>query len=348
MKIGIYSPYFNAMGGGERYVLSLAMHWSKYHEVSLFWSDQAILDLTKERLNIDLSNISVKENIFAKNKANKIWDTRNYDLIFILSDGSIPLSLAKRNILHFQRPFSRINGHSWLNRIKLTRYQKIVCNSFFTKKYIEREYSVEPSVIYPPVMTSAYKPGNKKNFILSVGRFGETAYKKQIEMVKFFRVLSKRLKGWEFCLIGGVLPEDEDFISKLSKEAVGLNVTILQNIPFSEIKKYYSSALIYWHAAGYGETDPAFFEHFGISTVEAMASGCIPVVYDAGGQTEIVQDGINGFTWHTPDELVQKTLDIANHSDLYKKISKSAQLRALSFDEKIFYQDFDKLFADLF
>jgi len=36
-------------------------------------------------------------------------------------------------------------------------------------------------------------------------------------------------------------------------------------------------------------------EHFGITTVEAMAAGCVPLVYDSGGQAEIVSSGYNGY-----------------------------------------------------
>ena len=40
MKIGIYSPYLDTLGGGERYMISLASHWSKSHEVSVYWDSK--------------------------------------------------------------------------------------------------------------------------------------------------------------------------------------------------------------------------------------------------------------------------------------------------------------------
>ena len=39
------------------------------------------------------------------------------------------------------------------------------------------------------------------------------------------------------------------------------------------------------------ERHPERFEHFGISVVEAMAAGAVPLVFGAAGPGEIVQDG---------------------------------------------------------
>ena len=41
------------------------------------------------------------------------------------------------------------------------------------------------------------------------------------------------------------------------------------------------------------------FEHFGITTVEAMAAGCVPVVIDKADQREIVRHVTDGYRWTT-------------------------------------------------
>ena len=58
----------------------------------------------------------------------------------------------------------------------------------------------------------------------------------------------------------------------------------------------------FWHGAGLGEQNPVLLEHFGLVTVEAMAAGCVPVVVASGGQTEIVQHGVNGYLWTKLEE----------------------------------------------
>ncbi|AOI45111.1 hypothetical protein WI23_04425 [Burkholderia oklahomensis C6786] len=48
-------------------------------------------------------------------------------------------------------------------------------------------------------------------------------------------------------------------------------------------------------------------EHFGMTTCEAMAAACVPVVMPQGGQREIVDDGINGYYFRNADELIART-----------------------------------------
>jgi len=43
-------------------------------------------------------------------------------------------------------------------------------------------------------------------------------------------------------------------------------------------------------------------EHFGITIVEAMSAGCVPVVHDSGGPKEIV-NGERGFRWQNLEEI---------------------------------------------
>ena len=88
------------------------------------------------------------------------------------------------------------------------------------------------------------------------------------------------------------------YVDRLNKKAKGFNVFIHPNLPFKDLKKMYGQSSIYWHAAGYGETDPTKMEHFGITTVEAMAGGCVPIVINLGGQKEIVKQTENGYLWN--------------------------------------------------
>src|SRR4051812_42211768 len=106
MRIGLYDPYLDTLGGGERYVLSAAASLSKHHSVVLFWDDNAILKQAEQKLNLDLSGVSTTKNIFTPQTSfhKRLLATRQYDVILYLSDGSIPWLLAKRNILLFQFP----------------------------------------------------------------------------------------------------------------------------------------------------------------------------------------------------------------------------------------------------
>jgi len=349
MRIGVFNPYLDSLGGGERYTLTVARVLSQKHDVYIFWDNEKIKEKIKERLNINLDRVKFTKNIFTRkiNLLKRLILSSGYDLIFFLSDGSIPASFAKRNILHFQCPFPFVKGKNLINKIKLSRYQAVICNSQFTKKFIDEEYDVNSCVIYPPVEVNQFRPGNKKDLIISVGRFSKYYInKKQKEMVTFFKKIQNLLKEWELYLIGGVLEQDLDYFNKTKQLAKGLSVGLFPNESFKNLKRYYGKAKIYWHAAGFGEneeTNPAAMEHFGISTVEAMAAGCVPIVYDGGGQREIVDHGVNGFLWKTEEELTNYTLKVAQNRDLREKLAKKAIEKSRKFDQERFEKEINQL-----
>lgn len=342
MRIGFYSPYFDSLGGGERYLFTLASHWSIKHAVYLFCDDPGILDKAQERFQLDLSRVSTTSNIFKKgNLLYKLWKTKDYDLIFSFSDGSIPASLSKHNILLFQMPFQQLP----YNHLKLWRYDAIVCYSNFVKRNLDPRYGRRTVAIYPPV--PRFAGGNKTKLILNVGRF--SLPKKQDILIKAFKLGYDRgyFKNWKLVFIGGLIESDRGYLSKLQQFSKGYPILLIANGSFSQLQDLYRHALIYWHAAGYAESDPKFTEHFGISTAEAMSAGCVPLVYKAGGQLEIITDEVNGFFWTTIEELVQKTNKIINDINLQKKIVAAAEKRSKDFDEVNFFTAFDKLLDKL-
>ena len=80
-------------------------------------------------------------------------------------------------------------------------------------------------------------------------------------------------------------------------------------------------------------------EHFGITTVEAMAAGCVPVVVARGGQTELVTHGVDGYLWQTPDELDAYTLRLLQDEDLRRTMAAAARLSARRFDHRHFTEN---------
>lgn len=327
MKVGIFSPYLATMGGGERYVLTVAEFFLKRgNEVNIFSDEELSIKSVQKRFDLDISKVNL-----LKNKLS----TFGYDLFFFLSDGSIPFSFAKKNILHFQVPFHYENQKTLLNKIKLSRFDQVICNSFFTKRFIDKTYGVDSQVLYPPVDVEKFKTGKKENIILSVGRFFSPSHpKKQGILIDVFKQMN--LNNWQLVLIGG----------GSSGALKGKNIKVLANSDFSALKDYYSRAKIYWHATGYGENlekSPEKAEHFGITTVEAMSAGCVPVVFAGGGQKEIISEGESGYFWETTDELSQKTIKIINNQKLQKEVAVNAIARSKFFSKEIFFQKLNEL-----
>lgn len=339
MKIGIYSPYFDIFGGGERYILTVAEFFQNRGDTVTIFSPR--------KIDTSFLGIALDKVRFASWPTD-IIGTAAYDLIFFLSDGSIPTLLSKKNILHFQTPFKYSNQKTLLNKLKLMRISTVVCNSQFTKKFVDWTYGINSQVLYPPVDIENFISGKKENLIFSVGRFFVKPHnKKHEEMIKLFKkMIDDGLKGWKLVLLGGIAPEHEKDLSALKKLTIDYPIEVITNGGFEDLKKYYSRAKIFWHAAGFGEDlekYPEKAEHFGISTVEAMAAGCVPVVFKGGGQTEIVTDGTNGFLWESEKEWAEKTLQLISDQKLMEKTALNAKLKSQEFSKEKFFELLQKI-----
>lgn len=347
MKCGFYSPYLATFGGGERYMLTLASYLSRDHIVDIFTDDAGLKAPLSRFLKIDLVKTRFVPNIFKYGFLKKAFLTLGYNLIFILSDGSVPTTFAAKNILHFQVPFNFPKA-TFATRLKLKKYNHIVCNSFFTKLFIDKSFDISSEVIYPPVDVKSIKPGAKVDLILSVGRFSDTQLhpKKQEVLIEVFKEVYKKNPSWRLVLIGQAKKEDEKYLRKLKKSTRGYAIRILENLSVEKLRNYYSAAKIYWHATGFGEDEqknPQMMEHFGISTVEAQAGGAVPVVIDRGGQKEIVIDGKNGRLWSTKAELYEATLSLIDNPNQLTSLSEAAVKSSRKFSQENFLRKYAKI-----
>ena len=354
MKIGIFDPYLDALGGGEKYMLTLAECLSKTHEVFLFWDNPEDILQNTQRFGLDFSRIKITKNIFSSSvsPAERLLASRNFDGIIFLSDGSIPFVLSRRLFLHFQFPVEwvKVSGAS---RLKMKRATQVFCNSRFTASYIDKKFQIESTIIYPPVDIRQADPHVKKEkIILHVGRFAGSGvegddYKKQQKMIGIFKTMvDKGLKDWEFVVASSVRESEEEKFSRMQESAAGYPVRFVKNSTNAKLWDYYNKASIYWHASGLGEDlsiHPERAEHFGISTVEAMSTGAVPVVINAGGQAEIVTDNINGLFWNDEDACIEKTTRLINDKALMNKLSKNAILRANDFTKERFCEQIQKM-----
>ncbi len=341
MKVGIYSPYLDSLGGGERYILTIAEFFLKKGDtVDIFWNKSGDLIDMGKRFGLDLRGGKFVSNPFSKNLLEKIKITQSYDLVVALSDGSIPLSFGKKNWLHLQVPFQKSNRPKTIDKLKFKFYEHIICNSNFTKKVIDKTYGINSTVVYPPVDVEVFKKGKKENLIISVGRFA--ASKKQQDLIKAF----KKLNTWKLIFLGSHTPDVSLDMDKLRSNAKGFKIEFKLNVSYDVLKESFEQASIYWHGAGFGEdlnAHPENAEHFGITTVEAMSAGCVPVVFGGGGQLEIIEEGKTGFFWQTQDELIEKTSKLITDPKLREKVAGEAVLASKKFSKQNFYNALEKL-----
>ena len=343
-RILIHSPYWHIGGGGERYALTAAQCLSREALVSVDIDDRGNLNLLGKSLGLDLSRVKVVGKIAEVSKV------KGFDGIFWLSDGSIPfMPFFATKVIHFQAPFKNVDGKSLKNKLKLMG-AKVICNSAYTKKFIDKEFGIDSMVVYPPVETDKFKPMEKDKLILTVGRFSSSSqFKRHDLLIEAFKGLIKSgIKGWRMVIVGKV----EDLrslkiISELRSKIKGLPIAIKTDLEHERLRFLYGQSSVYWHAAGYGadlDKYPEKAEHFGISTVEAMAAGAIPLSFAAGGQLEIISNEENGFLWRDPQELISLTKKIIDNDELRKKISLSATNRSKHFSQERFCQKIVQLF----
>jgi glycosyltransferase involved in cell wall biosynthesis len=291
--------------------------------------------------------------------------TADYDVFINLSNSIPNYCLADHGILLLQMPYiegdRRRKENTWRSRVrshvlgshltmeevlKLRSYERKVANSEFTKRWIRRLWNVDSDVIYTGLDTSIFLPAEKRNIILAVGRFQPAIFcKNQHVLVECFKQMcDEGMAGWEFHLAGGVSEkaEEREYLQRVCAAAEGYPVVIHANAGFDELRKSYSRARIFWHATGFGEDEekaPWRMEHFGLTTVEAMAAGCVPIVINRGGQPEIVTDGTDGFLWNDLDELKLRTRQVINSPELEKKLRIMAADTSTRFDKSIFQRN---------
>ena len=157
-------------------------------------------------------------------------------------------------------------------------------------------------------------PARKNRTILSVGRFFAGGHSKRHDvMLDAFRDLLRPCRGRRRAASGRV------FVSVAAEHGIrgadpdhgrGSAGHVPPEPLFRALGALYARAPIYWHATGYGlPPDDAGekAEHFGISIVEAMAAGCVPLAYAAGGPCEIIEEGVSGFLFDSSTVLLSKT-----------------------------------------
>ena len=262
----------------------------------------------------------------------------------------------KRRISLFKKAVLKILGYIPLFLITfpgdltfLKTYNKIITISEYSKKWIKKLWGSESTILFPPVDIDSFKVGKKEKIILSVGRFfPEHHNKKQLELAQTFKQIleqySDEMRGYTLYLVGGVggRADHLEYVEKIRVASKNYPIEIITNIGWGELVKLFARSYIFWHASGMGEDEkvhPERFEHFGITTVEAMAAGCIPVVINKGGQKEIINNGYDGFFFKDWQELKDITIKIIRGEVDGEKVRKNAISNCRKFSNSNFKKD---------
>jgi glycosyltransferase involved in cell wall biosynthesis len=367
-RIVLFSPYVpKHCGGGEKYFFDVAASLlTQGQDVTVGISGtepltESFITETRQRyskfIQRDLSKLQFVSAPIgtAASWWQKLQWTAQFDVFYYQTDGSLFFSLAKKNILHIQVPL-KLDKSGWIERLKLANWQVKNTNSAFTQTVIQDWWQVSiPFVHYPMIQSPAAQlsvkqiQAKKLPVILHVGRFFRQLHcKRQDVLVKAFRELLAKepalTKGWQLICIGTI--EDQTYADEVHQAAAGLPVQFLHSVTHEELHQWYQKASIYWHATGF-EVDEAQFpekmEHFGISTVEAMAAAAAPVVINKGGQKEIMTGELKNWTWLSLPELLSKTTALIQNPDLLETVQRAAKTRSVAYGQA----QFDKVLLEM-
>jgi glycosyltransferase involved in cell wall biosynthesis len=237
---------------------------------------------------------------------------------------------------------------------ELDYHQLLFANSRYTQRWIRERWHRPSRVLYPLVQVSGFAPGRKRCQIISVGRFFMGSHnKKHIPMIRAFRGLCDGgLTGWTYHLVGGTHaePEHREYLRQVRAAAEGYPIQIHADIPLERLRELYAGSDLYWNATGLGEDErelPEAFEHFGITTVEAMASGCVPVSFARAGQPEIIEHGVDGVLWDRLEQCQALTLELIRDPPRRARMAVAAEAGSQRFGPEAFQATLDPLVDEL-
>lgn len=299
--------------------------------------------------------------------------SKAYDLFIAFTHGVPPYCAAPSGVLMVLFPmydlrvasvqsgtnfFSRIfkpllsMWRKWKWKSSIDSYQTRMANSDFTRRWTKTRWNIDCQVVFPPVDVDI-PPVEKTNRILSVGRFAAFGLgKNQVELLHIFGQLKNSgHEDWNYDCAGGCGTSDAELASlqEVKQIAAKCGANVIANVGHSQLKNLYQKDKIFWHAKGIGvdeHSHPEFTEHFGMTTVEAMAGGCVPVVINKGGQREIVEHGVSGFLWNTPEEWQEYTVRLMQNDALFQKMSTAARDRARLLSREVFVRRFHSLLGN--
>lgn len=346
MRVGIYNRHWNTLGGGEKYSGALAQRLSENHEVELIGIEPVDLLRLQKVLNVELTKTTFVEWPYFS-CADLSDRTKHYDLFINASYYSNLASQAKTSayIVYFPqktlphwvcklgmticsiaKALHLPRAHHYYFKFKerddqfLNSYQTLIAISEYTEHWLRKRWRRKSVALTPPADIECFRlepDQSKKKIILSVGRFFDGGHnKKHLEMIKTFRrMVDENLipADWEYHIAGNVHRNSElhnNYFKRVVELAEGYPIVVHADLPFDDLKSAYKAAAIFWHASGWGESEklnPELFEHFGITTCEALSAGCVPVVIARAGQLEIVQSGLNGYLFTNQQELIDAT-----------------------------------------
>lgn len=344
MKTAIFHDYFGAIGGGEKVVITLAnilnadIITTDVDAVEKLSTQANVISLGQTRKIPPLKQISAAEKFYTCNFSN------NYDFFIFTGNWGhyathnhhpnmfycfTPVRafydlydtfLRRQDFITRQAFSAWVYGHRWMDKKSVRNIDCVVTISKNSQKRIEKYHHRTADIIYPPVDVSKFRFKEYGDFWLSVNRLYP---EKRIELqIESFR----NLQDEKLIIVGGHSRGDHSssYAEKIIK-SLPRNVVIRGEVSEDELIELYSSCK--------GLICTALDEDFGLTPVEAMASGKPVVAIGEGGFLETVTSDTGILSAPSVKALEKAILSVSENPEKYND---SCFRRAQEFDISVF------------
>jgi len=341
MKIALVHDYLVQDGGAEKVLEVLQEIWPEAPTFVLFFDPQKMPQFS----NKDIRTSFLQHFPFATKKyqwyinfmpaATEHYDLRDFDVVVSSTSAFAKGILTRPDAIHIcychtPTRYLWTDTHRYVQELRVPRFVKtllplllsrlrlwdrqaadrvdvFIANSKTVAARIKKYYQKESEIVYPPVITTQFFISTKpKTYFLTGGRL--VAYKRYDLAIEAANKTGLPLK------IFGTGPVEEDL-----KKIAGPTIEFLGRVSEKEQRELYANAMAFIHPQE---------EDFGITPVEAMASGTPVIAYKKGGALETVVEGLTGqfFETQSVEELakVMQTFDASAYNPY--KIKEHAEM----------------------
>lgn len=211
-------------------------------------------------------------------------------------------------------------------------------NSHFMADVLTECGYEKPEVLYPGFLDESRMNDDDSTIItrahriFSLGRI--EADKHTLELIPLFAALHRADPTLEMVICG--LTGSRSYLNSLTEliKEYDIPISLMLDKNRNEVEKLISDSEYY--------INPKPFEHFGIATVEAMASGCIPLLHNSGGNRELAGNHPD-LLYDSTDQLVSNFLKINQNANLKRSLRTSLMNSLYPYTGKAFYHRFHEI-----